>query len=630
LIIFSVKFGWVEIQNLNIGDEILSNGEPVCKRCNSTENIIKRSDSKFVGYCKSCMFKYLRKNTYKSDFILSPDGYLLRNKQFDHPRAYHNTVPEHILVMEKYLGRFIDITECVHHINEIKTDNQIENLQLLTISEHAKLHSKKNYSNLENKNLVIKPKVDKIISIIENGEEEVYDIIMGDPHRNFIANKVVVHNCGKTIETIFSAEVMDRFPCLLICPSNVKYQWQEFWYKINPERTVSIIESADEEKNWFADVVIINYDILGEKNFFIDEEGEEKWNAKTKYPELISRKWRYAVFDEIHYLKNYKSLRGKTAQKIVKSIPDRHGLTGTLIENRPVELVSPLMLIGMFNNVFDNWDTYINRYCDAKETRFGLDVTGASNTLELNKLLRATCYIRREKREVLTDLPPIQSSILNIEIDNKRQYQRAENDFIDYLKKNYSSEIVESAENAQFLVQRNHLRQLSLKGKLKGIIKYLEDLEDQTKEKILVVGNFTEPLEHLAVHFDAELLNGEMDAKEKREVIKKWSTNKKQFIFGNISAIGTGTDGLQDNCSLLVVIDLPSKPSTLDQLVSRLERMGQKKSIFVYYLLSKLTIDMRLWEVIETKRQITEAVNKGKDVKIQSVDSMLIKSYLKS
>ena len=52
-------------------------------------------------------------------------------------------VGEHILIMEKTIGRRLKKGEVVHHINGIKTDNRIENLQLMTNSEHVKLHGLK-------------------------------------------------------------------------------------------------------------------------------------------------------------------------------------------------------------------------------------------------------------------------------------------------------------------------------------------------------------------------------------------------------------------------------------------------------------------------------------------------------
>lgn len=69
------------------------------------------------------------------------DGYvLILNKE--HPKAERNGcyIFEHVLVMEKHLNRYITDGEVVHHINGIKDDNRIENLQNMSLAEHIKLH----------------------------------------------------------------------------------------------------------------------------------------------------------------------------------------------------------------------------------------------------------------------------------------------------------------------------------------------------------------------------------------------------------------------------------------------------------------------------------------------------------
>lgn len=90
----------------------------------------KRPDYEFGGHEK------LRQDGYVK--VYSPD----------HPNCTADGyVMKHILVVEREIGRYLDKNECVHHINHVRDDNRVENLRLMTISEHMSMHMKERYAN---------------------------------------------------------------------------------------------------------------------------------------------------------------------------------------------------------------------------------------------------------------------------------------------------------------------------------------------------------------------------------------------------------------------------------------------------------------------------------------------------
>lgn len=419
---------------------------------------------------------------------------------------------------------------------------------------------------------------------------------------------------GKTLCSIFYAEMLDLFPCMVVCPASVKSGWLREWKETNPDRRVSIISTSSPPEDFEADVIVINYDILGKR--VTKENG--KTSLEIRLDGMKKKSFSLVIADEIHFLKNRKSIRSKSFKKLAHKVPSVIGLTGTLIMNRPAELLNILILIERIKEITpdDQYHHYFfERYCNMKETNFGMDISGASNIKELNRLLKECCYFQVNKRDALKELPPISENVVECEITNKRVYKKAKGDLLQFIEDKFKDEgKVEKAARAEFLVKLSTLKQLSLEGKIKAIKKWVEEwMEANEEEKLLVFASQSTILTKIAGEFrEVLLITGGTATKKRDEILQKFFLQKEsRVLFANIGCLGTGVDGLQKVCSNMAILELPPRPSDLVQVIGRLERSGQENPVTIQYLLSMETIDRDLWEMLKGKKDVTDMLNKG-------------------
>jgi SNF2 family DNA or RNA helicase len=207
----------------------------------------------------------------------------------------------------------------------------------------------------------------------------------------------------------------------------------------------------------------------------------------------------------------------------------------------------------------------------------------------------------------------------------------AESNLIDYLKNNVSVVASDNAVNAEQLVFINTLRILVGKGKLNAIYEFIDDFLESSTRKLLVFGIYKEVVRSIALKYRCEKIDGSTDSTKRLDIVRDFAENDERILVGNIQSLGVGTDGLQDACSDMLITEFPDRPGDIDQIVGRLERMGQKNAINIYYSKARETVDEVLWDSLEFKRIVTDGVNKGRVVDRNiSVMKRVLQSYLES
>lgn len=130
------NFNFKGFHHTNIAKEKISNIHKNKILSDKTKNKISKSK---IG-------KYKIKTEFGGHKKKRKDGYISVYNPTHPNSSKSGYIMEHILVMEKHIGRYLKENEIVHHINKKRDDNRIENLKLMTFKEHAAFHMKERHN----------------------------------------------------------------------------------------------------------------------------------------------------------------------------------------------------------------------------------------------------------------------------------------------------------------------------------------------------------------------------------------------------------------------------------------------------------------------------------------------------
>lgn len=408
---------------------------------------------------------------------------------------------------------------------------------------------------------------------------------------------------GKTVQALsYLALHPEMRPAVIVCPASLKLNWKreaEAW--LETDDTIEVIKTG--KVYWLTgdiEIIIINYDIL------------KKW-----LPELQRIAPQILIADESHAAKNPKSARSKALRELAADIPHKILMTGTPVLNRPSELRNQLEIIDPETYNKKNWFSWHLRYTDAHKITIGYqktawDFSGASNLDELAQSLK-TIMIRRTKEEVLPELPAKRRSTVLLDIDNRKEYDKADKEFLEWMAEQEGEAAAEKASHAEQLAKIEYLRQIAIQGKMKQALAWIETFLE-SGEKLVVFATHKATVHALEREYGtmAVKIDGGTPIQKRQDAVDRFQNDPDVRLFiGNIKAAGVGIT--LTAASNVAFLELDWTPALLEQAEDRCHRIGQENAVNIYYLLAGNTIDQSIAAMLERKREVIDQITEDEN-----------------
>lgn len=328
-------------------------------------------------------------------------------------------------------------------------------------------------------------------------------------------------------------------------------------------------------------------------------------------------------------------------------------MTGTPLTARPEQLWTLCQAFDP-NGLGRNWKTFVFRYCGAHNDGFGLDTKGATNLDELQYKLRTSFMIRRDKREVMTELPPKQRQIIILPDDGIQKRVESELSAVRKLVALYEESLglapvktdsevdkrfwkTVATVSGHFVDASLHLseefslafeelskarKELAL-AKIPMAKEYIDNLID-AGEKVLVFCHHTEVADALRQHYpDCAFITGKIPTQKRQAQVDKFQEAAScNPLIGNLDAAGTGFT--MTAAAHVVMVEFSFNPTTMEQAEDRAWREGQVMPVLAHYLVVDRSFDARNIHILEEKAEnIARALDTKQLQNLEFLERML-------
>ncbi|MDR1611291.1 MAG: DEAD/DEAH box helicase [Planctomycetota bacterium] len=411
---------------------------------------------------------------------------------------------------------------------------------------------------------------------------------------------------GKTIQGVGVAELLAREAgvkkALIVCPASLKAQWFQEIERFTTRDAQLVQGGARERAALYAGTpffTICNYEQTLRDIDYID-----------------ATKWDLIILDEAQRIKNWEA----ATTRVVKSLKSRFALalTGTPMENRLEELYTVATFVDehRLGPAFRFLNTHVQ--ADAKG-----HVLGYRNMGELRERLEPI-LLRRTRDMVMRELPERHTEIIRIPPSEEQMILHRANlnivaqvvakSFIsemDLLRLRRALLMCRLSANGTYLIDK---RKPGFSTKLEELAELLARLLAEDDRKIIIFSEWTTMLdlvEPMLVKLlkrgkrDFVRLDGSVPQVRRQGLVNRFQKNPDCAVF---LATNAGSTGLNLQAANTVVnVDLPWNPAVLDQRIGRAHRMGQKRPVQVYLLVTENTLEERLLALLGAKRNLALA-----------------------
>ncbi|WP_055665304.1 DEAD/DEAH box helicase [Desnuesiella massiliensis] len=408
---------------------------------------------------------------------------------------------------------------------------------------------------------------------------------------------------GKTLQAIAFILSEDKSnPFLIVAPTSLIYNWKLEFDKFAPDLKLLVISGDKYEREDYIgeiksyDVVITSYALMRRD---ID-----------KYENIL---FQSCILDEAQNIKNHRSLNALSAKRI--KAKSYFALTGTPIENS----------LGEFWSIFDfTMPGYLNSYTKFMQ-RYENSIVKYREDFAMEELcsLVKPFVLKRTKKQVISELPPkIEHKIL---VEMTEEQKQVYFGYLLKVKEELKSELKEdkSKHNSiKIFSALTRLRQIcvdpsafieNFKGD-NGKFNVLSDLLEQciaSGHKILVFSQFSSILKKLCKKLNKQkishlYLDGQIPSDQRMELVKEFNDGEHKVFLISLKAGGTGLN--LTSADVVIHLDPWWNPAVEQQASDRCHRIGQTKVVEVIKLICKDTIEEKIYNIQEKKKDIISAI----------------------